>query len=174
MADSVPLHHGKFLDFFVQDGWEYVSRTRDVQVVAIVALSSEEELILVEQYRVPVGHRVVELPAGLVGDEESSEKESSLQAAKRELLEETGYVSEDWRHAFLGCSSAGLSDERITVFVARDVRKEGPGGGVDDEQIDVLKVPIPELKEFLRSREADNVLVDLKIWFASEAIRLSE
>jgi ADP-ribose pyrophosphatase len=141
--------------------------------VAIVAVSSEDELILVEQYRVPVAKRVIELPAGIVGDESEHSEETTLEAAKRELLEETGYVSEDWSEVFSGCSSAGLSDEFIVLMVARDVKRVGPGGGVDDEKIDVHCVALEELHQHLSARMDAGVMVDLKVWLAREALRLS-
>ena len=91
-----------------RDGWEYVSRSRGRNVVGIVAVTADDELVLVEQFRPPVNNRVLELPAGLVADEDA--EEDPLNAARRELLEETGYVSDSWFHFATGLSSSGLSD----------------------------------------------------------------
>ena len=174
MQDEEPIHHGRYLDYHIRNGWEFVSRSRSEEVVAIVALNSEEELILVEQYRVPVSARVLELPAGLVGDEEDHLKESPLQAAQRELLEETGYVSESWEEAFSGCSSAGLCDEFVRIFIARNARKEGPGGGVGTEKIQVHLVGLSGLDAFIDAQMSAGVKVDLKVRLARAARVLSE
>ncbi|MCH2163003.1 MAG: NUDIX hydrolase, partial [Phycisphaerales bacterium] len=124
-----------------------------------------------EQFRPPVNGRVLELPAGLVGDEEAGE--ASLDAARRELLEETGYVSNQWCHIGTGLSSSGLSDESLDILVALDARKEGRGGGVADEQIDVVLAPLNQLHELLEAHTASGGRLDLKILLSREAISMA-
>mgnify|MGYP001400965326 CR=1 FL=1 len=85
------LHQGRFLAMFERGGWEYVDRVGASGVVVILALTDADELVLVEQHRVPVDASVIELPAGLAGDLPDSQDEDFREAARRELLEETGY-----------------------------------------------------------------------------------
>ena len=151
-----------------RDGWEYVSRSRGRNVVGIVAVTADDELVLVEQFRPPVNNRVLELPAGLVADEDA--EEDPLNAARRELLEETGYVSDSWFHFATGLSSSGLSDESLEMLVALDVRREGPGGGVDGERIETLVVPLEGIHQLVQERNRAGDLLDLKILLAGEAV----
>jgi ADP-ribose pyrophosphatase len=152
--------------------WEFAQRTRASAVVGIVATTSEEELILVEQFRVPLNTNVIELPAGLVGDEVGAENEDLLCAAKRELDEETGYSGGVWSFLSRGPSSSGLTDELISLVEARGVVKRGPGGGVAGENITIHVVKIADLPSWLRTRESSGQLVDPKVyaalWFATQ------
>ena len=96
------LGKGNYLELLRVNGWEYVRRTASTSVVVIIAQTDANELLLVEQYRPPVGTNVIELPAGLVGDEPGYEQESPEQASKRELLEETGYLGNNFELFFIG------------------------------------------------------------------------
>ena len=109
------LFQGRFIRVKKQGRWEYVERCKTTGAVAILAVTAAEEIILVEQYRIPMGKRVIEIPAGLSGDIEGEENEAMAEAAKRELLEETGYQAERMRFLTQGPSSAGLSTE-ISLF----------------------------------------------------------
>ena len=93
-ATPIILADGKHLRFVRRSGWEYVERKGVTGIVGIVAVTDDRKLLLVEQYRTPVNQRVIEIPAGLVGDEAAMEEESQIAAARRELLEETGYYAE--------------------------------------------------------------------------------
>ena len=165
-------YEGRFLRMVKRGRWEFAQRTRASAVVGIVAITAEAELLLVEQLRVPLNAKVIELPAGLVGDEAGAENEGLLDAAKRELDEETGYSGGVWSFLSRGPSSAGLTDEVITLLGARDVVKTGPGGGVAGEDIAIHVVKISELPSWLRSRESSGQLVDPKVyaalWFAAQ------
>lgn len=128
-------------------------------------------MILVEQRRPAVGCRVVELPAGLAGDVPGAEKESLYEAAYRELLEETGYEAKRWRRLGSGFSSPGLTDERIVLFLAEDLRKVADGGGDESESIVVHEVPLNEVFLWLKVHGFD---ADLKLWaglYAAEQVR---
>lgn len=153
------LGQGSFLRLKRQGIWEYVERTRATSAVVIVAVTPEDRLLLVEQYRPSVAGLVLELPAGLVGDE--CEGETVEAAAQRELCEETGYVADEFEHLLRGPISAGLSNEMIDVVRAIRPRRVGLGGGVGDERITVREVGIQNAGTWLGEQK---VLVDPKVY----------
>ena len=157
---------GRFLQMAQRGRWEFVQRVGSSGVVGIIAVTADRRLILVEQNRLPVGGHVIELPAGLAGDIRGSEEESLELAARRELLEETGYSGGTWTQSWDGPSSAGLTDEMLQLFLARDVRKSGPGGGDASESILVHEIPLDELSQFLKRRRTEGTLIDLKVYLA--------
>jgi len=158
------LYEGRFLRMAKRGRWEFVQRTKASAVVGIVATTANDELLLVEQLRVPLNARVIELPAGLVGDEAGHEAEDLIDAAKRELEEETGHTGGAWTLLSRGPSSAGLTDEVITLVGARGVVKTGEGGGVAGEDITVHAVPLSQVAAWLMEREGQGMLVDGKVW----------
>lgn len=164
------LHSGAHLDFVERQGWEFVER-RCSGVVAVVATTGDGELVLIEQYREPVRSRVIELPAGLVGDEGDAGEDSAL-AARRELVEETGFDCDAIRRVGRGPSSAGLTSEVVEFFLATGVRRIEAGGGVGGEEIVVHLVPLSDVRPWLAAREAEGCLVDPKIaaglWMSGE------
>ncbi|HTV47037.1 MAG TPA: NUDIX hydrolase [Phycisphaerae bacterium] len=162
----VVLAEGMHLRFMRKRTWEYVDRLRVTDVVGIVAVTDDDKLILVEQYRPPVDKNVIELPAGLVGDEPGQTGEELLAAACRELQEETGYFAGELSILASGPISAGLSSEVITLILARKLRKLGPGGGVDTEAIQVHEVLLSEVDARLMKWVTEDKLVDLKVYAA--------
>src|SRR5678816_1525211 len=88
---KITLHTGKFLALVTEGHWEYADRTNATGAAIIVAVTEEQKLLLVEQYRIPVHARTIELPAGIIGDEPGSSDEAHAEAARRELIEETGF-----------------------------------------------------------------------------------
>ena len=155
------LSRGRFLSLKSKNGWEFVERTNASAIVAVIAVTSDDELILVEQFRPPVNARVVELPAGLVGDVDGDD--TIEEAGRRELLEETGYAAEEVSRLFQGPISAGLSTEILTVVRAKGLCLEGPGGGVDGEDIQVHLIKTSEVKQWLLE---STVMVDPKVFSA--------
>jgi len=151
---------GKYLTMVKRGKWEYVTRVTKQPAVAIVAVTDDESIVLVEQLRVPIGERVIELPAGLTGDVEGAEDETLVASAQRELFEETGYQAARWTEMIGAYSSPGLTDEFIVIFLAEGLTKAGPGGGHGDEAITVHEVPLKEINDWL----ADAKKVDFKVY----------
>jgi len=155
------LYSGAHLDLVERDTWEFVQR-RCSGVVCVVALTAAGELVLIEQYREAMRSRVVELPAGLVGDEGDA-REDFAGAARRELIEETGYDCDALAHIGRGPSSSGLTSEIIDFFRASGLRRVEQGGGVGGEEIAVHLVPLAEVRTWLAAKESEGCLVDPKI-----------
>jgi ADP-ribose pyrophosphatase len=155
---------GKYIRVVKCGRWEYVERVHTSGAVVIVAVTSERNLILTEQYRVPVANRVIELPAGLAGDVAGHESEELSTAARRELLEETGYEAAEMIRLAWGPPSAGLSSEMVTFFRATGLRRVGSGGGDSHEQIQVHEVPLPDVRHWLVKRAGEGVLIDPKVY----------
>lgn len=158
------LAEGDHLRLVRRNGWEVAERVGMYDVVAILAVTDERQIVLVEQWREPVERRVVELPAGLVGDDADEGTESIEAAAARELEEEAGYVAERFETLTEGPPSAGLTSEVITFVRALAIRRVGEGGGVGSEEIRVHHVPLAEAPDWLRRREEEGLLIDPKVW----------
>lgn len=156
-------YRGKFLSIYVAGHWEFARRVNSSGVTAIVAITPENEIVLVRQFRPPMQGMVLELPAGLVGDEPGEQDESMASAAERELLEETGFRAGKIRQVFSGASSAGLTDESITFFLATDLTREGPGGGVEGESIETLVVPLDQVDQFIQETADSGCHIDAKL-----------
>jgi len=158
------LGQGRYLTLVDEGGWEYTIRAHVAGIVVIVAITDDDHVVLVEQYRPAVHNWVVEMPAGLVGDTEAFAGESFADAAGRELTEETGYAAREVVPLAEGPIAVGTSDEIISFFHARGLTRVGPGGGVDAEQITTHTVPLRELQRFLAERRAAGRLVDPKVY----------
>lgn len=165
MSEDITHFAGRYLSLLERDGWEFASRSNASGVVVIVAVTDDGELVLVEQYRKPVGAAVIELPAGLVGDLADPD-ESLLDAARRELVEETGYAAGSLEILMACPSSAGISDEIITFVLATGLERVGPGGGDASEEIQVAAVPLAEVDEWLARQQAAGKPMDPKIFAA--------
>lgn len=160
------LGTGRFTRLVRKGGWEYVERTNASGIVLIIALTPEGRLLLVEQHRPPVDARVIELPAGLAGDLADAADEPLAEAARRELLEETGYDAARLVRVAGGPLSAGLTSEVVTVFQAEGLTRVSAGGGDESEDIVVHEVALADVPAFLGAREAAGVLVDPKVYAA--------
>jgi ADP-ribose pyrophosphatase len=151
---------GRFIAAKRRGRWEYVSRTRNISAAVIVAVD-DGHVLLVEQYRVALGRFCLELPAGLIGDEQEGEAVES--AAARELEEETGYRPArmtDLGHFY---SSPGMVSEGFTLLRAEGLTKVHDGGGVEGENIVVHRVPLAEVPAFVAAKRAEGLAVDVKL-----------
>lgn len=157
------LYQGTWLKMKQRDQWEFVERVNPGGAVVILAVTDTQRLLLVEQFRVPIGRRTIELPAGLVGDMPHVRGEGLLDAARRELEEETGYTCTDIETLHSGPSSAGMSTEFIHFVRALQPRQAGPGGGDESEDIKVHEVPLNEIATWLSQRAARGDSVDPKL-----------
>lgn len=154
------IYSGKYLSLVVRDGWEYIERVNCDGVVIIIAKTDADRVVLVEQFRRPVQGNVIAFPAGLVGDDRGKRGESFSEAAKREMVEETGYLPKKIKTLFVGPVSAGMCRDMVTMVHASGLKKVGPGGGVDDhEDIRVHEVPLRTVDGWLRRQQKKGVLV---------------
>jgi ADP-ribose pyrophosphatase len=154
---------GRWLRIRVRGTWEYAERTHaEGKAVIIVAVTPARTLLFVEQYRVPLGQRTIEMPAGLVGDQDG---EDTLEAAAaRELLEETGWRARRVEVLMEGPTSSGMSNERIAFCRATGLEKVHAGGGDETEDITVHEVPVDEAPRWLAAKMAEGYAMDPKLW----------
>lgn len=158
------LHTGEFLTLVREGHWEYVNRVRARGAAIIVAITEEQKLLLVEQYRIPVHVRTIELPAGIVGDEPGGSDEGMTAAAKRELLEETGYAAGQMEILTSGPSSSGLASEVVTLLMATGLKRKHSGGGVAHENITVHEVPVNQVHDWLEGKVKEGLLIEPKVY----------
>ena len=151
---------GKYVRATKRGKWEYASRANDISAVVILA-EHEGKVILIDQPRVPPDCRCIELPAGLVGDEDPNATIEST--AVRELEEETGFTAERVERLGEFYSSPGMLSEGFTLVRAHGVRKIGEGGGDENEDINVHLVPRGEIPNFVEQKRAEGLGVDVKL-----------
>lgn len=158
------LHRGRWLTLKKRGGWEFVERNNPGGAVIIIAVTPADRVLFVEQFRVPLLQRTIEMPAGLVGDLADCDDEDAVRAAVRELEEETGYRSDDIRFLHAGPSSAGMSTEMMAFVRARGLRKVGPGGGDDSEDITVHEVDRDRAGAWLMQKAREGFSIDPKLF----------
>lgn len=160
VAAPETVWEGRFLKVLKQDRWEYASRSRGIEAVVILAIDAGH-VILIEQFRVPLGRRCLELPAGLVGDDDAGEAVAT--AALRELEEETGYRAGRIEDLGFFHASPGMVTEGFTLVRAHDLARVGDGGGAGDEEIIVHRVALDDVPAFLETKRAEGAAVDVKL-----------
>lgn len=158
------LFTGKFLALVKEGHWEYVERVNATGAVVIVAVTESQKLLLVEQYRIPLHAQSIELPAGMVGDEDGAGDESLAEATHRELLEETGYAAERVEVLITGPSSAGLASELVALVAAFGLRQIHAGGGIGNEKIKVHEVPLEEAHDWLEQKAREGCRIEPKVY----------
>lgn len=152
---------GRYLEMNLAGHWEYAARLNGTTAAMIFALTPENCMLLVEEFRPPIGCLSLCAPAGLCGDEKA---ESGEEAARRELLEETGYEAREMEYLFSGPSSPGLTSEVIHFYRARGVRRVGCGGGVGNEHIVVHEVPLGDIEPWLAEQQRLGKAIDPRIF----------
>jgi ADP-ribose pyrophosphatase len=153
---------GRFVVAKTRGKWEYVGRARNIRAAVILAVE-DGHVLLVEQFRVPLGRACIELPAGLIGDGDDDPGESTETAAARELEEETGYRAAKMETIGEFWSSPGMVTESFTLLRASGLTKVGPGGGTAGENITVHRVALDRLEEFLAERRAMGDAIDVRL-----------
>ncbi len=154
---------GKFITARTRGKWEYVTRARGIRAAVILAIDEDDHVLLVEQFRVPLGKPCLELPAGLIGDDDSSPDEDPSAAAARELEEETGYRAD--RIEVIGefYSSPGMVSESFTLVRAHGLTKVSEGGGTDSEDITVHRVALSHLPQFVEMARSRGLGIDVRL-----------
>ena len=154
---------GRFITARTRGKWEYVTRARGIRAAVILAIDADDHVLLVEQFRVPLGKVCLELPAGLVGDDDASADENAIAAAGRELEEETGYRAACLEIVGEFYSSPGMVSESFTLVRASGLTQTGPGGGIDSEDITVRRVALARLPEFVQSARTRGLGIDVRL-----------
>ena len=172
-APAEILHAGNWLTLKQRGRWEFVERNNPLGAVIIVAVTPDDCVLFVEQYRVPILKFTIEMPAGLIGDAGHADDDSIADTARRELIEETGWTCARVVPLHSGPSSAGMSTEMMHFVRALDLRKIGPGGGDDTENIVVHEIPRTKAGAWLRSMSEKGYSIDPKLfaglWFLERA-----
>lgn len=159
------LHQGEFLELRRNAHWEYVRRVNSSGGAAfMIATTTAAELVLVEQHRLPVERAVIELPAGIIGDECADESPS--QAALRELEEETGFRAGQIRLLYDGPTAAGLTSEWAWHFRLSELTRVHAGGGVGDENIRTHLLPLQTAPAWLASQQAAGKVICSRVYAA--------
>jgi ADP-ribose pyrophosphatase len=154
---------GRFIVARKKGKWEYVGRARGIRAAVILAIDAEDHVILVEQFRVPLGRPCIELPAGLIGDHEDFAGEEDAIAAARELEEETGYRAERMEVIGEFWSSPGMVSESFTLLRAHGLTRVGEGGGTEGEDIIVHRVPLDRIAQHVARWRAEGYALDVKL-----------
>ncbi|MCB1552384.1 MAG: NUDIX hydrolase [Xanthomonadales bacterium] len=161
-TEDALLHEGNYLRLKRRGRWEFAERTNASSAVIIVAVTPEDRVLFVEQYRVPVSAASIEMPAGLVGD--LGHEEAVETAAQRELLEETGWQAGRIEYLMAGPSSSGMSNEMIAFVRAHDLVQVSAGGGDETESITVHEVPRQEVATWLHDKLLAGFSIDPKLY----------
>jgi ADP-ribose pyrophosphatase len=153
---------GKYLRLVRRGHWEYAERTNAGSAVIVIAVTPENKLVFVEQFRIPMNANTIEMPAGLVGDVDAHD--TLEEAARRELLEETGWLASDVKVLMVGPTSSGMSNEVVAFVRARGLTRVHAGGGDETENITVHEVPVADAPRWLAAKMAEGYGMDAKLW----------
>jgi len=163
-AAAETLYAGKWLTLKQRAHWEFVERNNPQGAVIIVAVTPDDRVLFVEQYRVPIRQLTIEMPAGLIGDAGHDGDVDAADTARRELEEETGWTCGRVELLHSGPSSAGMSTEMMHFVRALDLRRVGHGGGDETEDIIVHEVPRNDAGTWLRAMVAKGYSIDPKLF----------
>jgi ADP-ribose pyrophosphatase len=151
---------GRFVRLLKRGKWEFASRARDIGAVVILA-EHDGKMILVDQPRVGPDCRCVELPAGLVGDEDPDATVEDT--AIKELEQETGFTAERIERLGHFYASPGMLSEGFTLVRAHGLTRVGEGGGDENEDINVHLVPRADIPNFVEQKRAEGFGIDVKL-----------
>lgn len=162
MTDPEVMWEGRYITAIRDGRWEYVRRAGGIRAVVILAETDAGEILLVEQHRVPIGGRCLELPAGLIGDD-GGEEDTVEAAAAREMVEETGYRPARIERLGDFFSSPGMVSEGFSLVRAAGLERVGDGGGTEGEDIVVHRVPRADIAAFVAAKRGEGVGIDVKL-----------
>ena len=154
------MWEGKYIRALRRGQWEYVSRANDVRAVVILA-EHDGKMILIDQARMPLGRRCLELPAGLVGDEDPNA--SVEDTAVKELEEETGFTADRVERLGDFYASPGMLSESFTLVRAHGVTRVGEGGGNPEEDINVHLIARDDVPAFIERMRERGFGIDVKL-----------
>jgi ADP-ribose pyrophosphatase len=161
------MWQGRFITARKKGKWEYVARARGIRAAVILAIDEDEQgdeyVILVEQFRVPLGRPCIEMPAGLIGDHDDNEGEDDTIAAARELEEETGYQADRMEVVGEFYSSPGMVSESFTLLRAHGLTQVSEGGGVEGENITVHRIKLDRIERAIAEWRAQGRAIDVRI-----------
>ena len=157
---EVIKYKGKFASFCEKNTWEYIKRKNNQKIVTIIPIDfTNNEIIFIKQWREAIGKYVIEFPAGLI-----DKNETPIKAAKRELMEETGYEGDVLFASPLLSKSAGITNE-CGYIIKIIVTSKGDQNLQDQEQIEVLKCPIVGRFNWLKHLEKEpNTIIDGQVY----------
>jgi ADP-ribose pyrophosphatase len=161
MSEPKLLYAGGYLNLMERNGWEYVTRnTHDVAI--ILPVFDNGRILLIKEFRQPLQKYVIGLPAGLVGDKG---EEGIFDAARRELLEETGYMADNLELVLSNSpSSSGMTTETFNLLIARKLRKLGAGGGDNTEDIENIEINLDDIDSLRDKWVSEGFVIDPKIY----------
>jgi ADP-ribose pyrophosphatase len=164
MTQTEVLFNGRWLRLLRRGRWEFAERANPGGAVIIVAVTPDDAILFVEQWREAVSSKTIEMPAGLIGDLAGATDESAIVAAQRELLEETGYRAGRIVFFMQGPTSSGMSNEMIAFVRAYDLVREHAGGGDETENIVVHEIPRTRAAEWLVRKMHEGYSIDPKLF----------
>lgn len=150
MAESLEIFDGEILhvykDTVTLPNGDAANREviRHVGAVCVIPVTDDGKVILERQFRYPVSRIITEIPAGKL----NSKDEDRLEAAKRELAEETGITADEWTDMGLYYPAPAYSDEKITMYLARGLHR-GEQKLDEDEFLNVIEIPLEEMVQLV-------------------------
>ena len=142
---------GREHDFYIIESADWVN---------VIPVTPDEQVVMVRQYRHGIREVTLEIPGGLVGPDDTP-----LEAARRELLEETGYEAEDIRFIGAAHPQPAILNNRHLTFLATNVRKTAELRLDEGEDIEVVLVPLSEVKGKIAGGEITNGMVILAFYW---------